>query len=129
MRVFAGVILKRILCVDAQGAELKALKTAVESAGYEALTAASAQQALAVLNSQAVDGVLLDCRSPDMKALAVRQEMSRIKPSVPVLLVDGPVNTASMGLRCIDAYIQKPEPPDQLLRRVAGIERLAKTSS
>lgn len=121
--------MKRILCVDTQGAELNALKTAVEDAGYEALTADSAQQALAVLTSQAVDGVLLDCRVPDLKGLAVRQEMSLLRPSVPVLLVYGPVNAGNMGLRCIDAYIQKPEPPDSLLSRVAGMLPLAKTNT
>jgi len=112
--------MKTILCIEGQERQLQELKAAVEDAGYEALTAATAQQALDVFATRPVDGVLLDCRLPDLNGATVRRRLTHIKPDVPVLMFDGRANDFSTGLRCIEAYIQQPDPPDSLLSRVAG---------
>ena len=119
--------MKTILCIGGQEPALKQLKTTVEQAGYEALTAATAEQALDVFASQSVDGVLLDYRLPDLNGVTVRRRMTHMNPEVPVLMFDGPINDSSLGLRCIEAYIQKPDPPDSLLNRAAG-ERKPRTN-
>lgn len=122
-----GKRMKTILCIGAGEPTLNQLKTTVEQAGYEAVTAASGQEALDLFASQTVDGVLLDCRLPDQNGVTVRRRMTHMNPEIPVLMFDGAIHPASIGLRCIEAYIQKPDPPDSLLNRAAG-ERKPRTN-
>jgi CheY-like chemotaxis protein len=111
--------MKTILCVDADSSELSSVKAAAEQAGYEVLTAASGQEGLALCAARHVDGVLLDPRLPDMDGTAFRHQLQRISPDIPLLVYDG-ADAASMPLRCMDAYLQNPAPPDALLARAAG---------
>jgi DNA-binding response OmpR family regulator len=114
--------MKRILCIDAQ-TELDKVKAAAQRAGYEVLTAASAGQALQLLASEPVDGVLLDCYLPGSDTAALEREMLRLKPNLPVLLFCGSSSLADISLRCMDAYIEGPAPPDSLLARAARLPR------
>lgn len=112
--------MKTILCVDADSSGLSSVKAAAEQAGYEVLTAASGRQGLDLCSARQIDGVLLDPRLPDMDATAFRHELQRISPEVPLLVYDGPADATHMPLRCMDAYLQNPEPPDAVLARAAG---------
>lgn len=114
--------MKRILCVDAPS-ELEKVKTVAERAGYEVLTAATAQQALQVFASEPVDGVLLECCLPGLDSPSLEREMLRLKPHVPVLTFCGAQGPADLSLRCMDAYLERPAPPDSLLARAARIPR------
>ena len=120
--------MKTILCIGAGEPALNQLKTTVEQAGYEAVTAATAQQALDLFATQTVDGVLLDCRLPDLNGVTVRRRLEHMNPEIPVLMFDGAIHPTSIGLRCIEAYIQKPDPPDSLLNRAAGAEKTHRTN-
>lgn len=119
--------MKTILCIGGEEPALNQLKTTVEQAGYEAVTAATAQQGLDLFANQSVDGVLLDCHLPDLNGVTVRRRMTHMNPEIPVLMFEGAIPPSSIGLRCIEAYIQKPDPPDSLLNRAAG-ERKARTN-
>lgn len=111
--------MKRILCVDAHRSGLDSVKAAAEEAGYEVVTAATARQGLELFAAQHIDGVLPDPRLPDMDGAAFSRELERIKPNVPLLVYDGPVEATHMPLRCMDAFLQNPAPPDALLARAS----------
>ncbi len=110
--------MKRILCVDAHSSELSSIKAAAERAGYEVVTAATGRQGLELFTAQHIDGVLLDSRLPDMDGATFSRRLERLKPEVPLLVYDGPVDDTP--LRCMDAYLQNPAPPDALLARAAS---------
>ena len=114
--------MKRILCIDAQ-TELDKVKMAAQRAGYEVLTAASAGQALQLLASERVDGVLLDCYLPGSDTAALELEMLRLKPNLPVLMFCGSNTLADLSLRCMGDYMERPAPPDSLLARAARLAR------
>ena len=79
----------RVLCVENHPEYMGALKYMLETAGYEVMAATTGDQALYLLTSRQVDGVLLEYDLPDATGSAVRVEMKRIKPDVPVLLFTG----------------------------------------
>lgn len=112
--------MKKILCVDAHRSGLDSVRDAAERAGYEVVTAATARQGLELFAAQQIDGVLLDLRLPDMDSAAFSRELERINPNVPLLVYDGPAEATHMPLRCMDAFLQNPAPPDALLARAAG---------
>jgi len=111
--------MKRMLCVDAHSSGLERVKAAAEQAGYEVVTACSGRQALDVVAAQQIDGVLLDPALPDMDGAAFSRELKRIKPNLPVLVYSGPAEAAHMPLRCLDAFLRNPAPPDALLARAS----------
>jgi two-component system KDP operon response regulator KdpE len=57
----------RVLIVDDEPAICKALKIALERAGYEAIAAQSGDSALTVLTLEQVDVLLIDLRIPDTR--------------------------------------------------------------
>jgi DNA-binding response OmpR family regulator len=88
----------RILCVKNHAEYMGALKYMLEKAGYEVTPAATGDQALRLLTTLNVDGVLLGYDLPDVTASAVRAEMKRIKPDIPVLPFAG------RAVKRIDGY-------------------------
>jgi DNA-binding response OmpR family regulator len=101
----------KVLCVENQPEYVDALKYMLETAGYEVTIATTGQQALRLLASREVDGVLLEYDLPDATGTAVRAEMKRIKPDVPVLLFAGLGSQTPFLLRFFDSYLRNPERP------------------
>ena len=79
----------RVLCVENHPEYMGALKYMLEAAGYEVMGATTGGQGLRLLTDLHVDGVLLEYDLPDASGRAVRAEMKRIKPDIPVLLLSG----------------------------------------
>jgi CheY-like chemotaxis protein len=110
----------RVLCVENHPEHLGALKHMLETAGYEVMAATTGDQALRLLTTLDVDGVLLEYDLPDATASAVRAEMKRIKPDVPVLLFAGIGRQTPFLLRFLDAYLQSPARVESDLRDLDG---------
>jgi DNA-binding response OmpR family regulator len=85
------------------------LKYFLESAGYEVLSATTGRQGVSMLAARSFHGVLLECDLPDATGTAVRAEMKRIKPEVPVLLFAGIGTQTPFLLRFFDSYIRDTE--------------------
>jgi DNA-binding response OmpR family regulator len=96
------------------------LKYMLETAGYEVTAATNRDQALRLLATLDVDGVLLDYDLPDAAGSEVRAEMKRIKPNVPVLLFAGLGRQTPFLLRFLDAYLQGPARLDHDFRDLDG---------
>jgi CheY-like chemotaxis protein len=98
----------RVLCVENHPEHLGALKYMLETTGYEVTAATNGDQALRLFTTLDIDGVLLEYDLPDATGSAVRAEMKRIKPDVPVLLFAGVGSQTPFLLRFLDAYLQSP---------------------
>jgi len=101
----------RVLCVEHHAEYMSALKCALEKSGYEVMEATTGEQALCLLATLAVDGVLLEYDLPDRTGVAVRMEMKRIKPDVPVLLFTGVGIQTPFLLRFFDSYLRNAQRP------------------
>jgi DNA-binding response OmpR family regulator len=102
----------RVLCVESHREYLDALKYMLETAGYEVVSATTGSQGLSMLMKQPIDGVLLEYDLPDASGSAVRAEMKRIKPEVPVLLFAGVGSQTPFLLRFFDSYLRNMQRPE-----------------
>ncbi len=101
----------RVLCVEHHPERLVALKNMLETAGFEVMQATTGDQAIRLLTTLPVDGVLLEYDLPDATGMAVRLEMKRIKPDVPVLLFSGLGSQTPFLLRFFDSYLRNHKRP------------------
>jgi len=110
----------RVLCVENHPEYMGALKYMLERAGYEVTPATTGDQALRLLTTLHVDGVLMEHDPPDVTGSALRVEMKRIRPDVPVLMFAGIGSQTPFLLRFLDAYLRNPERPESVLRDLDG---------
>ncbi len=104
----------KILCVEHHPEYMSALKYMLESAGYQVMPATTGTQALRLLTNREFDGILLEYDLPDATGTAVRAEMKRIKPEVPVLLFSGVGSQTPFLLRFFDLYLRNHERPEKV---------------
>lgn len=64
----------RVLCVENQPSHMDTLKSMLETAGYEVMPATTGGQALQLLTTLPIDGVLLEYDLPDATGSAVRNK-------------------------------------------------------
>lgn len=96
----------KVLCVENHSAARRILQRTLEQSGYEVILADTAEQAISLFVSQAVDGVLLEYDLPDKSGATVRGEMKRIRPDVPVLLFSGVGPQTPMLLHFFGIYLR-----------------------
>jgi DNA-binding response OmpR family regulator len=102
----------RVLCVENHPEYMSALKYMLEAAGYEVMAATTGGQGLRLLTDLHIDGVLLEYDLLDATGSAVRAEMKRIKPDIPVLLFSGIGSQTPFLLRFFDSYLRNSERPE-----------------
>jgi two-component system, NtrC family, response regulator AtoC len=102
----------RVLCVENHKEYLDALRDMLETAGYEVFSATTGSQGLSILRKQSIQGVLLEYDLPDATGIAVRAEMMRIKPAIPILLFEGVGSQTPSLLRFFDSYLRNAERPE-----------------
>jgi DNA-binding NtrC family response regulator len=108
---------RTILVVDDEADQRRLLGGFLESRGYRAQEAASAEEALALIRAGQPDMVLLDIRLPGMSGIEALAEIRQIDQRLPVLLI-----TAYADLRQAvaamksgaDDYLAKPVDLDEL---------------
>jgi len=108
---------RRILVVDDDAAQRRLLGGFVESLGYAAAEASSAEDVLEVIRRSPPDMVLLDVRLPGMSGIEALPEIREIATDLPILLI-----TAYADLRQAvaavksgaDDYLAKPVDLDEL---------------
>ncbi len=102
----------RVLCVEHYPDYMDALRYMLETAGYEVMPATRGDEALYLLTTLEIDGVLLEYDLPDAPGSTVRTEMKRIKPDVPVLLFAGVGSQTPFLLRFFDSYLRNSKRPE-----------------
>lgn len=76
----------RVLIVDDEPNQRRALSIGLRLSGFEVLTAASATEALEVLRASTVDIAMVDLMMPGINGLELARQMRVLHPSVPVVL-------------------------------------------
>lgn len=112
----------RLLVVDDEKAVRASLKEILEQEGHEVSTAATGQEALAVLADRSIDLILLDLKMEGMDGLQVMQEARRIAPHTVVILLTayGSLESAVAALRQgAHDYLLKPCSVHEILASVA----------
>jgi two-component system response regulator MprA len=116
----------RILVVDDDPAVLRMLVRALAAEGHEVESAPDGGAALAAVERCAPDAVVLDVAMPGMDGLAVCRRLRAGGLTVPVLLLTARDAVADRvaGLEAgADDYVLKPFAIEELLARLAAIER------
>ena len=115
----------RVLIVDDEPAICKALKVALERAGYEAIAAQSGDSALTVLSLEPVDVLLLDLRIPDTRGDVVFELAAATHPHLrhQTLFMTGDISERAHKLiqSCKCPMIRKPF---ELREMIAAIDAL-----
>lgn len=118
---------KHILVVDDDALLRRSLSLQLEQAGYRASTAASAEDALALVQRDHPDLILLDVGLPGMDGLEALRHLQK-DVDVPVIFVTARRRELDtiLGLELgADSYITKPFNPDVLLAHVKAVLRRA----
>jgi DNA-binding response OmpR family regulator len=116
---------KRILVVDDDALLRRSLAFNLEQAGYRSSTAATAEDALAQMNLNPPDLVLLDIGLPEMDGLDTLRRL-RQQTDVPVIFLTARRRELDqvVGLELgADDYVTKPFDIDVLLARIKAVLR------
>jgi two-component system nitrogen regulation response regulator GlnG len=111
-----------VLIIDDEEAVCWTLRQALEKAGHEAKTAASAEQGLLLVKERKPDAVILDVRLPGMDGLTALRKMRPLLGNAPVIVITafGDLNTAVKAVEggAFD-YLVKPFDLNQALEAVS----------
>jgi CheY-like chemotaxis protein len=108
----------RVLCVENHTAYMDALTYMLETAGYQVITATNGDQALHLLTTWDVDGVLLEYDLPDATGVAVREKIKRINPDVPVLIFKGVGSQTPFLLCFFEFYLRNKLRPEEVFEEL-----------
>ncbi len=109
---------KVILCVDDNEQDLSVLKFMLSTNGYRVYGASSGQEALDIFSGLQTDLVLIDFAMPQMNGKQLAEQLKRMAPHVPMILLGDP---QAMGaeIHVADAMLAKKNcSPQELLERV-----------
>jgi PAS domain S-box-containing protein len=110
-----------ILVVDDEPLVRKAIGGVLKERGYPVVAVADGMKALAALREEEYGLVLLDLGMPGMNGYQTAEEMKKLKPDVPVILVTGwgdDVDRDRMKEIGIIRVVHKPFQPGELTRTV-----------
>ena len=112
----------KIMLVDDEERFLSTTKTLLARHGYEAFTATSGEEALALMKERLFDVVLLDVKMPGMDGIETLKEMKKMQPLAEVILLTGHASVETsidgMKLGAFD-YLLKPVKLEDLLVKLA----------
>jgi EAL domain-containing protein (putative c-di-GMP-specific phosphodiesterase class I) len=121
----------RVLVVDDESEVRQVMVRMLGSAGYEVCTASDGEEALAVLEQQAIDLIVTDIGMPKADGMTVLRSVRDRNLELPVLLVTGAPTTES-AIRAVrdraTEYLTKPLDPETFIdavRRALRMNRLA----
>ncbi len=109
-----------VLVVDDDDGLREFVRVHLELDGYDVREAASAEQALAAVDDQAPDLVLLDVVMPGIDGWQMLQEMQERHGSIPVIMFSGKVDEAGARKaeeRGARGFVGKPFDPQELIAR------------
>lgn len=113
----------RILVVDDEEKTRKYLGRYMERKGYEVLSAENGEKALELIKNEKVHAVVLDVLMPGMDGISVLEQVKKINPDIPVIILTG-CASAELGMKGMKAgafdFMGKPVNPAELLNLVAS---------
>ena len=116
---------QRILVVDDEASIRRILETRLKMIGYDIITAADGEEAIASFNKNNPDLIVLDVMMPKIDGYGVVREVRRTS-DVPIIILTalGDVSERITGLELgADDYVIKPFSPKELEARVKAVLR------
>lgn len=111
---------QQLLVVDDDGPQRRSLKLGLDLLGLSTLEAASAAEAVRVLETQAVSLALIDVWMPDETGFQLIRRLQFRHPRLPIVLTSGyPMTRAELQratLYNVIAFVPKPYNLDELAR-------------
>jgi DNA-binding response OmpR family regulator len=113
-----------ILIIDDEPNLRRSLVLILQRAGYSAITAANAGEALKLLQTGSYELAFLDLKLPDLNGIELLPQIKELYPEMPVLILtahatlDTAIEAVRLGAR---DYLLKPIDPDNILYRVESI--------
>jgi DNA-binding NtrC family response regulator len=108
----------KILIVDDEKESISILAEILHKNGFPTIETPSSREAIEIFTKERPDAVLLDLKMPDMDGIEVMQEMKKIDPDMPVIIVTGygniPIAVEAIKLGAYD-FIVKPPKFDRLI--------------
>ncbi len=119
---------KTILVVDDEPHLILGLRDALEFEGFRVISASRGKDGVALARTEAPDAVILDLMLPDINGYAVCEELRRIDPHVPIVMLTARSQETDK-IRGLDAgaddYVTKPFGVNELIARIRAIFRRA----
>ena len=111
--------IKTVLIVDDKHVQLKTLRRALRTRGYQVVEAISGKQALDhIEKNKDIDIVITDYAMPEMNGIELLQKIRKTSKSIPVILMtaygDKDLVIKAMHYQCT-GFIDKPFDIDELL--------------
>jgi DNA-binding NtrC family response regulator len=113
-----------ILVIDDELNLRRTLAFILQRAGYLVVTAADGLDALRCLVTGSFDLVFIDLRLPDVEGIRLADEIHKIYPQIPVIILTGhpTLETKTEATKqAIAAYLAKPIDPTQILAKVEEV--------
>jgi DNA-binding response OmpR family regulator len=119
---------RTILVVDDEPHIVMGLRDALEFEGFRVIAAGNGKEGIALARSGTPDAIILDLMLPDVNGYAVCEELRRIDPHVPILMLTARSQETDK-VRGLDAgaddYVTKPFGVNELIARMRAIFRRA----
>jgi DNA-binding response OmpR family regulator len=112
-----------ILLVDDEELLRAGVQEMLEMQGFTVITAPNGQQALLCLNEQIIDLVITDLVMPKMDGIDFVQQLRKVRPDVPVIVVSG--STRNIMERYGIDTIQVPGADASLPKPFKGVDLVA----
>lgn len=116
-----------VLMVDDEDDFRQAAQRVLRRRGFDVSEARSGESALDIVRLSPPDVVLLDLRMEGMDGIETLEEMRRVSPDLPVIILTGHggLDDAMAGIELdIVDFVQKPVDMDHLARRIWSLLRL-----
>lgn len=121
-----------ILVVDDDKNTRRLLRAVLETEGYGVSTAENGEEALAVMDRESVDLVVLDVMMPRMDGYEFTKTLRAADNNLPILMVSAkqlPADKKQGFLVGTDDYMTKPIDEEELLLRIKALLRRAKIAA
>ena len=109
---------RRVLVIEDQEDLAALYKSALEKEGFEAATAYTGEEGLALFEDNGADAVLLDMTLPEMHGVQTLQQIRGLNTNVPVIVVRGETSDETRR-QCerlgVQEYLSKPAAHDHIL--------------
>jgi DNA-binding response OmpR family regulator len=106
-----------LLCIHRDPTQLSLL----EQNGYQLLTATNGAEGLRLFMSRSVDAIVLDYRLGLLDGVGVADEIKRVKPQVPIVMLAEDMELSADALNSVDAFVAKSDGPHFLLATLETI--------
>jgi len=113
--------LQRVLVIDDDAALLRMLKLSLQDFGFEVSTAVNGADALAKLETEAPNVVVLDIEMPVMDGRAFYRELRAMGSRIPVLVLSAYDARRAQRELHADAFMRKPFDPTELSLMLASL--------